>query len=589
MDLITIKDDIQKIIEAMAAVLNIEVTIYNFQKTVIATTGGGVHSQIGRTVRGHVISEAMRQQITIINFQPGKHEYCKPCPLWGNCPEKADISCPIVYEGQSIGTISLTAYTESQKKYIIKNSNNLKLFLEKIAELIRSKIAEEKLVRELSAFVEKLETIIYCVHEGILAIDENGKIDQLNYSAEKLLKVNQAEVKGKMVEEVLPEFPIKMVLETGEGYNNLELPIIVNGKKVYTMSTARTLKNKVKNVGVVVTLQDMRHVNRFVYEMTSYHRRCSLEDICSRSSAVLQLKNQVRLISQSDSTVLIQGESGTGKELFARAIHAEGPRKGGPFITINCAAIPDSLLESELFGYDEGAFTGARKQGKPGKFELANEGIILLDEIGDMPLHLQAKLLRVTEEQKIERVGGIRQIPLNVRIIASTNRNIEEMVTTGEFRKDLYFRLNVIPIVVPPLRERPEDIQLLVEYFLKKYRRILNKKSVTGVSQAALEVLNSYEWPGNVRELENAMEYALNIETDDLIKAESLPQRIIKSMEERVIPMNKSFSLKKNEERLIKEALNYFGHTLMGKEQAAKALGINLSTLYRNLNKYNLR
>lgn len=285
-----------------------------------------------------------------------------------------------------------------------------------------------------------------------------------------------------------------------------------------------------------------------------------------------------------DSTILITGESGTGKELFAHAIHHESLRKKGPFIAVNCGAIPENLLESELFGYEEGAFTGARRSGKPGKFELANGGTLFLDEIGDMPLHLQVKLLRVLQEYTIERVGGIKPLIIDVRIIAATNRNLEEMIKDNQFRNDLYYRLSVIPFHIPPLRERMEDLELLVHCFIQKYNLILGK-NIKGYKKDALARMVEYSWPGNVRELENAIEYSANVCPDSLIDASYLPDRIIKHTTalSPLKPQESVRSIADLEKNAIVEALKRYGTSNHAKENIARYLGMSRSTLYRKI------
>ena len=279
---------------------------------------------------------------------------------------------------------------------------------------------------------------------------------------------------------------------------------------------------------------------------------------------------------------MILGESGTGKELFARSIHEMSERKNEPFIAINCAAIPENLLESELFGYENGAFTGARKNGKPGKFELANGGTIFLDEVGDLSLHLQPKLLRVIEYGQIERIGGVKAIKLDVRIIAATNKDLEVMVQNGEFREDLFYRLCVIPITIPSLRKRPEDIILLAEFFQNKYNEKFNK-NITSISEKFKKRLLLYDWPGNVRELENVIEYSVNVETSNILTMSSIPSKIV-SKNEAYEDMN----LKETRKKYIEDLLHKHGNTLKAKQKIADELGVSLSTLYRDLKKYNL-
>lgn len=308
----------------------------------------------------------------------------------------------------------------------------------------------------------------------------------------------------------------------------------------------------------------------------------NFDSIIGDSPIMSKLKQRALQISSSDSTVLITGESGTGKELFARAIHTSSPRSEKPFISINCGAIPEMLLESELFGYEKGAFTGADKNGKIGKFELADSGTIFLDEIGDMPLHLQVKLLRVLQTRQIDKIGGICPINIDVRIIAATNQDLEAMIKDNQFREDLYFRLSVIPLNIPPLRERPEDIPLLVDYAFKKFRDKLGK-NIKLISHDAYQCLYTYSWPGNVRELENALEFAINMETTQAIQAENLPDKI------RRIPASAStqidFKKQSNEyqKQLIISCLEDTGWNVDGKRKAAKMLGISESTLYRRL------
>ena len=256
-------------------------------------------------------------------------------------------------------------------------------------------------------------------------------------------------------------------------------------------------------------------------ESQSVH--ASFDSIISRSTAMEKIKKRALQVASSNSTVLITGESGTGKGLLARAIHKESPRCSKPFFSVNCAAIPETLLESELFGYERGAFTGAEKNGKLGKFQLADKGTLFLDEIGDMPLHLQVKLLSCLQNRQVDPVGAVRPVDVDVRIIAATNKDLEEMIRQNQFREDLYFRLNVIPLYIPPLRERPEDISMLVQHIIMKFSMAMGK-AVTGIEADAMDVLLSYSWPGNIREVENVIEYAINMEQSDTITVDSLPE-----------------------------------------------------------------
>lgn len=310
----------------------------------------------------------------------------------------------------------------------------------------------------------------------------------------------------------------------------------------------------------------------------------SFDNIKGKSKAMETLKKRARLVSQSNSTILITGESGTGKNLLASSIHKESPRKDMPFISINCAAIPETLMESELFGYEKGAFTGADKNGKLGKFQLADKGTLFLDEIGDMPMHLQVKLLTCLQNHRIDPIGASKPVEVDVRIIAATNKNLEKLIDENQFREDLYFRLNVIPLNIPPLRERPDDIPLMIEHTVSKYASLL-QKNITGIDKHAMDILLNYSWPGNAREIENVIEYSINMETSDKITVASLPDKL--TCNSKTYQSNNTESLKSQlhtaERTIINNCLDKTGCTLEGKRKAADILEISESTLYRKL------
>ncbi|HZW82999.1 MAG TPA: sigma 54-interacting transcriptional regulator [Candidatus Deferrimicrobium sp.] len=311
----------------------------------------------------------------------------------------------------------------------------------------------------------------------------------------------------------------------------------------------------------------------------------TIDDILGDSDAMRDLRKQAKHVALGKSTILIRGESGTGKELLARGIHKLSPMGRGPFVAINCSAIPEDLLESELFGYEEGAFTGARKGGKIGKFELAHKGTLFLDEIGDMSLFLQTKLLRVLQEREVERIGGLATIPVDVRILAATHRDLEGMLELGEFREDLFYRINVIPLHITPLRERKLDLDKLSEHFIQNYSRQLNKGGVR-VSEGFRDRMFAYSWPGNVRELQNVIEYAITVAEGNVLEEEHLPAKIRKCAP---VAKNYSYNLEAIERETICRCIQEFGVTVEGKENAAKALGIGIATLYRKLAQYGLK
>jgi len=315
--------------------------------------------------------------------------------------------------------------------------------------------------------------------------------------------------------------------------------------------------------------------------MTSTVNALNTDKIIGSSQKITEIKKEIKKVANSFSTVLITGESGSGKEVVATAIWQNSDRRNNRFVAINCAAIPEPLLESELFGYVKGAFTGADPNGKIGKFELANKGVIFLDEIGDMPIYLQSKILRVIQDKKITRIGSNQVIPLDVRIIAATNKDLRQMINENKFREDLYYRLNVIPIEIPPLRERKEDIEDLIFYFIHYYRKLFGKNFIK-IEDETMKKLISYPWYGNVRELENTVEFMVNMMENGVINDTSIPINIKKNSH-RNTKKEKIRTLKEIEQEEILKAIEYYGNTTEGKIEAANALGIGIATLYRKI------
>lgn len=334
---------------------------------------------------------------------------------------------------------------------------------------------------------------------------------------------------------------------------------------------AELIGNKVK---------DYRTTSLLRNEISGGINLIQLHDICGEDPSFVEFKNKIKRVARSNSTILLVGETGTGKEVFSRAIHSISLRNGKPFITINCGAIPENLIESELFGYEKGSFTGASKYGKHGKFQHADGGTIFLDEVENMPIYMQKKLLRVLENREIERIGSSVTIPVDIRIIVASNQNLEEMVSSGGFREDLFHRINVITLKVPALRNRGNDVLILADYFIEHYNKILNRR-IKGISDTVAEFFMNYHWPGNVRELQNVIEYAMNMETTSMITYENLPERLKEDQLQ-------SITLADVERQYIKKSLDYFGWSDKGKIRAAKALGISRSSIYRKIKKYRL-
>lgn len=434
---------------------------------------------------------------------------------------------------------------------------------------------------------------------AIVVVDKNGYITIMNQTFLNLLGITEAQVIGQYILDILPTSKLPEVLKTGRidkadiwainGRDTVvtRLPIVEDGEIVgaigqsllLDISGVRTLMKRMQ--------ESERELNLYKEEIRqSYKAKWRFEDLIGVDDEFAATKSMAFQLSKTTSSILITGESGTGKELFAHAIHNASNRNLAPFVRINCAALPENLLESELFGYEEGAFTGAKKGGKPGKFELAHGGTIFLDEIGDMPLTMQTKLLSVLQERSLERLGGTNPITVNVRVIAATNRNLEKMVANHEFRQDLYYRLNVVRLNIPPLRRRTADIPVLVHELMRRINHQLNT-DISKISYKALELLQGYTWPGNVRELENILERALNLADmhhDDSLTIKHFPSLVEKAYfnDKQTLPE----AIENLEKKFISDALKKTGGNRI---QTAKTLGIHTSALYRKLDKYQLK
>lgn len=444
---------------------------------------------------------------------------------------------------------------------------------------------------------EDLNTIIETIYDGILVVNKDGIVTMLSKAYAKFLNVDEKASIGKHVTKVVENTRMHIVARTGIAeYADVQkvnghymiatrIPIVKNGEVVGAVGKVLyrnidELNMLQKKIGIMESQLEqykgeLKQINKAKYSFSS---------IIGNSINMIEATKHARRASKTDSNVLLIGESGTGKELFAHAIHQSSNRKYGPFIKINCAAIPSELLESELFGYEEGSFTGAKKGGKLGKFELAEGGTIFLDEIGDMPLYMQAKLLRVIQEREVERIGGTKSRPVNVRIIAATHVNLEEMVAQGKYRQDLYYRLNVFLISIPSLRERKEDIRTLSYHFLENLN---NKyfKHIDGYSEEAIKYLLRYEWPGNIRELSNVIERAVNIiDNEKLITPEHLPQKILGDDFKKEIKSLQEI-LEDAEKNAIIESLRASNGN---RTKAAKLLNVSRSTFYEKMMKFNL-
>ncbi|MHC2995757.1 MAG: sigma-54-dependent Fis family transcriptional regulator [Candidatus Atribacteria bacterium] len=460
-----------------------------------------------------------------------------------------------------------------------------------IANAIESVLKTEEKVLELSINNKFLNTIIESISDGLIVINKKGEITHLNSIAGKILGKNPYEVIGKPIDKLIrTNFSLLDILNNRKGY--LEKEIIVTpfyGKESsqYLLTEKLVEDSEGESQGVMALFKEMKKVHRLVGGIIGAKARFNFSDIIGNNNKLKRAINLAKVASVSSCKILIQGESGTGKEIFAQAIHNNSNRRDKPFIAINCAAIPRDLVESELFGYEEGAFTGAKRGGRPGKFELTEGGTLFLDEIESMPLEAQPKLLRVLESNQLMRVGGNKIIPIDVRIISSTNQDLLLRVNEGNFREDLYYRLNTVTIDIPPLRERKDDIPILTKYICNKIGSKLGVNKIE-INNEASKSLCDYNWPGNIRELENILESAILFSKENIITIDDMPENIkysktpnlsIKQAEK------KDNSLVNTEKEVILKVLKDAKGNI---SKASKILGIDRSTLYRKIKKYEL-
>lgn len=466
---------------------------------------------------------------------------------------------------------------------------------ERLAYLIRK--------HKENSFVQILETM----DSGVVAIDKDSRIFYVNFAYAKILDINMSKILGRYLSIIEPDAALLNVLKTGKG-QNIDNQRIKSINK-YVNISAHPLMNGEEIIGAYSVFTDVTNVNELHNEVRrlsavseEYSKQIQakkfLEEnqIIGESKAYLDCVNKAMKVANTDTMVLLRGENGTGKEIMADIIKNNCARKDKPFITVNCSAIPESLIESELFGYEEGAFTGASKGGRMGKFQLADGGTLFLDEIGDMPQQMQAKLLRVLQQGEIEKVGRQSNIPIDVRVIAATNRPLEDMVKKGTFREDLYYRLNVVSISIPPLRERGNDILLLTDYFMEKYCK--KYKRDLSVDRSVYQIFLGYKWPGNVRELQNTIESAVVLCEGNLITVSDLPDSIKNGHIEgssAKLPVTRQYALRHGtlKEEVESFEMNVILRTIKecggDKNKAMETLGLARRTFYRKIANFGIK
>jgi sigma-54 dependent transcriptional regulator, acetoin dehydrogenase operon transcriptional activator AcoR len=501
-------------------------------------------------------------------------------------------------DGQLEYLYSSPIILESEPKYLLICTSTAKqdslrlLILELLASFISSRLETHVKLQEIFLKNDHMKQITETVSAGSLSVDKFGTILLLNEVGAEMLGLTAEEVLGKPIFEVLDNQAFSLnVLKTGKPILDKEIKIKINkGQYYFLLSSVPLYDNLNDPIGVLFHFKDIRKEVEMIVNTKSFFHFDDIIYHCEEMEDLIQLAKKAAL---QDSSILIEGESGTGKELIAQSIHNYSNRSNKPFIVIDCSAIPRNLVESELFGYEEGSFTGSHKGGRMGKFERANGGTVFLDEIGEMPLEIQSKLLRVIQSRSITRVGGHEPIPINIRIIAATNRNLAREVAEGSFRHDLYYRLNVINLFVPALRDRKGDLPLLIHKLMEKTAK-REKREVPNLSNRVMKVLENYAWPGNIRELENTMERAVILANGE-IDYQQLPKRLLEIENSNVfsIPVQTEHIVNQTaqkpktvmEQQLIINALKASNGN---KSKAAKQLGIARSTLYEKMYQYKL-
>lgn len=580
--LMQIQPTIQRFARMLASVLQLEVEIVDENLCRVAGTGA-YGKFLGRQLSGnsrllrHVLETKTEKVVTQSRFDP----LCEGCDSKENCREKAFLGTPVILQDRCVGVISLIAVTHEQQEHISDNLREFSDYVRHISTIFVSKLLEDQGPGDNSSKI--FATMIDNMDQGVLVVDDESRVQFVNQTALKTLGVVQNNIIGK---------PIRfrpLTFESNFTHGHMQHIVSWDDKSELIIGQLHNIQ------GRQLFLMAF-HQSHTSFSVANAPDEPHIEQLVGECRVMRQLKRLISRIAPSPSSVMVVGESGTGKEVVARAIHKLSGRRNKPFIAINCAAIPEQLLESELFGYVKGAFTGASANGKTGLIQAANTGTLFLDEIGDMPLMLQAKLLRAIEAREILPIGASSPIQVDIRIISATNQNLAQFIAEGKFREDLFYRLNVIPITLPPLRERQEDIELLVHYFLHLHTRRLGSV-YPGIAPDVVEILRKHRWPGNLRELSNLMEYLVNVvPSGEVIDSTLLPPNLLNNgtteqsdvteVTEAHLSLDDAggTALEEMEKQMIREALSRHN----SKKQVADELGIGIATLYRKIKKYEL-
>jgi sigma-54 dependent transcriptional regulator, acetoin dehydrogenase operon transcriptional activator AcoR len=518
------------------------------------------------------IGLALEERIPI--FLPGDHMFAALAKSISN--SGAPVYSP---DGRDVlGVVSLSGYSENMHVHTLG-------LVRQAAETVTAHLRESVRIRELDIQNQYMDALLESSSRGMVTVDQQGRIVRANRRAHLLLDLPTDAIARPFGECVGERFDILSYLAEGRGFISREL-LTKTGGGTHFASLDPIRKNEGELVGGLITITEKKEIIRVAAEMTGSHAHFTFDTIIGDSQKLNDALRVARIAANSTTTVMLAGETGTGKELFAQAIHNESDRRNEPFVAINCGAIPKELIESELFGYEEGSFTGAQKGGRPGKFELADNGTLFLDEIGDMPFDMQVKLLRVLQTGEIQRVGGLRSVPVNLRVISATNKNLKMAIKEHQFRDDLYYRICTLKIEVPPLRERANDILILGNYFLKRHVLQLNRDFTFKAPETETALLN-YRWPGNIRQLEGAIERAVHLAEDN----EILPIHfgISALMGSHILEVHETpdglWTLADLEQDAVEKTLNHFKGNIC---KSAKSLGVSRPTIYRKMKNYGI-
>lgn len=570
------KIELTRITQVVSTFFAIDIAVFDRKSRLVSYTDAYLR-QKGQLVHAPSIKEAMDHGKVLVN-KPGHMPACLGCRFKGQCPATIEILRSIHIDGSPAGVVSFTSFSKDGHDRITRDTQLYVDAVDIFADWIIDTVLSKERNRKANSNARMLQGSLDLSSTALFTVDHLGAIVQCNQPTIKLFSF--CDLFTRSIYHILPPDLADKVLE-GQSFS--EIRVRLNNRLAFVSALPAGTPGKFDGAVIAIRQNQSRPEGKRVRGLTG--DRTTLDSLKGSSRAITQVRQQAAKMADSLSTLLITGETGTGKGLLAKAIHSAGHRSDGPFVSINCGSIPATLFESELFGYEEGAFSGARKGGKPGRLELAEGGTLLLDEIGEMELHLQVKLLNVLQDSSLQRVGGVTPIPIDVRIIAATNQDIEELVRLGKFRSDLFYRLNVIPIDMPPLRSRRDDIEVLAVAFLQEYNEKLNKK-ITSISPELLSMLLEHEWPGNIRELQNIIEYCVNMEEGDTLTLHSLPDRFLHnrtvSYGQQPIERRESKTVDPEHAKIL-AGLNRHGWTVKGKAAAAAELGISIRTLYRRL------